>query len=152
GRATDAYHDLGQSVSVFDLLGERYQAGLSYRELGKLAGKAGARSRAGRYLADALAIFESLGALPDLEETRVAIGELPSAATGAFIGAPVDGDAAIVRRIVDAAVTPALLAKEGTTALLEACDGQMSAIFTQPSPAEVHIVAAAGCDTETARG
>ena len=27
GRATEAYHDFGQSVSVFDLLGERYQAG-----------------------------------------------------------------------------------------------------------------------------
>ena len=42
----------------------------------------------------------------------------------------VDGDAALVRRIVDAAVTPALLAKEGTTTLLEACDGQAAVIFT----------------------
>ena len=50
GRTTDAYHDLGQSVSVFELLGERYQAGLSYLELGNLAARAGARSRATRYL------------------------------------------------------------------------------------------------------
>src|SRR5687768_2622122 len=28
GLATEAYHDFGQSVSVFELLGERYQAGL----------------------------------------------------------------------------------------------------------------------------
>lgn len=151
GRPTEAYHDLGQSVSVFDLLGEKYQAGLSYLELGKLAGAAGARSRATRYLADAIAIFESLDAQPDLQEARAALAGMPTAATGAFLGSPVDGDAALVRRIVDAAVTPALLSKEGTTTLLEACDGQAAVIFTQPRPGEVHVVAAAGCDAETAR-
>ena len=72
---TEAYHDFGQSVSVFDLLGERYQAGLSYLELGKLAGAAGARSRATRYLTDAIAVFESLGAQPDLAETRAALAQ-----------------------------------------------------------------------------
>jgi DNA-binding NtrC family response regulator/tetratricopeptide (TPR) repeat protein len=151
GRSTDAYHDLGQSVSVFELLGEKYQAGLGYLELGKLAGTAGARSRATRYLSDALAIFESLDAQPDLRETRAAMAGMPTAATGAFLGSPVDGDAALVRRIVDAAVTPALLAREGTTTLLEACDGLASVIFTQPRPGEVHVAAAAGCDAETAR-
>src|SRR4051812_12333218 len=95
-RATEAYHDFGQSVSVFELLGEKYQAGLSYRELGKLAGSAGARSRAGRYLGDALAIFASLDAKPDLQETRAALDALPTAAGGAFLGAGADGDAAIV--------------------------------------------------------
>jgi hydrogenase-4 transcriptional activator len=150
-RATDAYHDLGQSVSVFELLGERYQAGLSYLELGKLAAAAGARSRANRYLSDALAIFESLDAGPELRETREAIANTPTAATGAFLGASVDGEAPLVRRIVDAAVTPALLAKEGTTTLLEACDGQAAVIFTQPRPSEVQVIAAAGCDTESAR-
>ena len=56
GRATDAYHDFGQSVSIFELLGEKYQAGLSYLELGRLAGSAGARSRATKYLNDARAV------------------------------------------------------------------------------------------------
>jgi len=151
GRATEAYHDLGQSVSVFDLLGERYQAGLSHLELGKLAAAAGARSRASRYLLDALAIFETLDAVPDLNEARAAIEGMPTAATGAFLGIHVDGEAPLVHRIVDAAVTPALLAKEGTTALLEACDAQAAVIFTQPRPGEAHVVASAGCDGETAR-
>jgi hydrogenase-4 transcriptional activator len=148
---TEAFHDLGQSVSVFELLGEKYQAGLSYLGLGKLAAAAGARSRATRYLSDALAIFDSLDARPDREETRAAIDGIPTAATGAYIGSPVDDDAALVRRIVDAAVTPALLSKEGTTTLLEACNAQSAVIFTQPRPGEVHVVAAAGCDAETAR-
>jgi DNA-binding NtrC family response regulator/tetratricopeptide (TPR) repeat protein len=151
GRPTDAYHDLGQSVSVFELLGERYQAALSHLELGKLAASAGARSRASRYLSDALAIFEGLDATPELRETRSAMAGVPTAATGAFLGAPVDGDAALVRRIVDAAVTPALLAKEGTTTILEACDGQAAVIFTQSPSRELTVAAAAGCDAETAR-
>jgi DNA-binding NtrC family response regulator/tetratricopeptide (TPR) repeat protein len=151
GRVTEAFHDLGQSVSVFELLGEKYQAGLSYLGLGKLAAAAGARSRATRYLSDALAIFDSLDAHPDREETRAAMDGIPNAATGAYIGSPVDDDAALVRRIVDAAVTPALLSKEGTTTLLEACNAQLAVIFTQPRPGEVHVVASAGCDAETAR-
>ena len=152
GRPTEAYHDLGQSVSVFELLGERYRAGLSYRELGKLSGAAGARSRAARYLSDAIGIFESLDATPDVQDTRVALEALPTAATGAFMGASVDGDAAIVRRIVDAAVTPALLAREAATAILEACDGQSAVIFTRARRGgEVVIRAAAGCDADTAR-
>ena len=151
GRSTEAYHDLGQSVSVFELLGERYQAGLSYRELGKLAGAVGARSRASRYLNDAVAIFEALDAKPELQETQAALAELPSAASGAFLGASADGDAAIVRRIVDAAVTPALLAKEGTTAMVEACDGQAAVMFTRGRRGDIHVVAASGCDQDTAR-
>ena len=151
GRPTDAYHDLGQSVSVFELLGERYQAALSHLELGKLAASAGARSRASRYLSDALAIFEGLDATPELRETRSAMAGVPTAVTGAFLGAPVDGDAALVRRIVDAAVTPALLAKEGTTTILEACDGQAAVIFTRSASRELSVAAAAGCDAETAR-
>jgi DNA-binding NtrC family response regulator/tetratricopeptide (TPR) repeat protein len=151
GRSTEAYHDFGQSVSVFDLLGERYQAGLSYLELGRLAGAAGARSRANRYLTDAMAIFESLQAAPDLEEAKAALSRVPAAATGSFVGVQVDGDAALVRRIVDASVTPALLAKEGTTALLEACDAQAAVIFTMRSPGDVHVVSGAGADRDTAR-
>jgi hydrogenase-4 transcriptional activator len=151
GRPTEAYHDLGQSVSVFDLLGEKYQAGLSHLELGKLAAAAGARSRATRYLGDAAAIFESLDAQPDLAETRAAMTGMPAAGTGAFLGAHVDGDAALVRRIVDAAVTPALLAKEGATTLLEACDAQAAIIFTVPQKGDAHLIAAAGCDNEAAR-
>ena len=82
GRSTEAYHDFGQSVSVFELLGERHQAGLSYLELGRLAVAAGARSRATPISTDAIAIFEALGAAPDLAEARQAIAETPPAATG----------------------------------------------------------------------
>jgi hydrogenase-4 transcriptional activator len=151
GRSIEAYHELGQSVSVFELLGERYQAALSYLELGKLAGSAGARSRAMRYLTDARTIFESLGARPDFEEARAALAGLPTSSGGVFLGAGVDGDAVLVRRIVDAAFAPLLLAREGTTALLEACDAQAAVIFVRAPGGDVHLVAASGCDNDTAR-
>lgn len=151
GQGTEAYHDFGQSVSVYDLLGERYQAGLSYLALGRLAASAGARSRATRYLSDAATIFESLGATPDLVEARTSLAAIPTGATGGFVGVGMDGDDAIVRRIVDASVMPALLAREGATALLEACDGQAAVLFVQLPAGQVRVLAGAGCDADTSR-
>jgi hydrogenase-4 transcriptional activator len=151
GHATQAYHDFGQSVSVFELLGERYQAGLSYLELGRLAAAAGARSRAARYLADATAIFEALNAAPDLAEARAAAEAAPSGAVGGFVGVQMDGDDAIVRRIVDGSAVPELLAREGATALFEACDAQAAVLFVQVAAGQVRVLAAAGCDADTAR-
>ncbi|HEX5473215.1 MAG TPA: sigma 54-interacting transcriptional regulator [Vicinamibacterales bacterium] len=151
GRTTEAYHDFGQSVSVFDLLGERHQAALGYLELGRLAGAAGARSRATRYLTDARAIFGSLGALPDLAATEAVLESIPAIATGEFVGVQMHGDDALVRRIVDAAVTPALLAREATTALLESCDAQAAVIFLVSPQGDVRVVSCAGCPPDAAR-
>jgi DNA-binding NtrC family response regulator/tetratricopeptide (TPR) repeat protein len=150
-RLTEAYHDFGQSVSVFELLGERHQAGLSYLELGRLAASAGARSRATRYLNDAVAIFEALGATPDLAEARSALAESPPVATGGYVGVQMDGEDALVRRIVDAAVMPALLAREGATALLESCDAQSAVVFVHTNAGQVAVASCAGCDPTRAR-
>ncbi|HEX6973894.1 MAG TPA: sigma 54-interacting transcriptional regulator, partial [Vicinamibacterales bacterium] len=151
GRATEAYHDFGQSVSVFELLGERYQTALSNFELGRLSASAGARSRATRYLTDAAALFESLGATPDVTAAREALATVPIAATGGFVGVQMDGDDALVRRIVDASVVPALLAREGATAILEACDAMSAALFVQLAGGQVRVLAAAGTDLDGAR-
>jgi DNA-binding NtrC family response regulator/tetratricopeptide (TPR) repeat protein len=151
GRATEAYHDFGQSVSVFDLLGEGYQTGLSYLELGRLAAAAGARSRATRYLSDAAAVFESLEAKPDLADVRAALIQVPAAGTGGYIGVQMDGDDALVRRIVDASAMPELLAREGATALLEACDVQAAVLFSHLRGEQVQLLASAGCDAASAR-
>lgn len=151
GHSTQAYHDFGQSVSVFDLLGERYQAGLSYLELGRLAATGGARSRATRYLDDAAGIFESLGANPDLADTRAALRAMPASGTGGYVGVQMDGDDAIVRRLVDASVMPALLAREGATAVLEACDGQAAVVYLQLPAGQIQVLASAGCGVDEAR-
>ncbi len=151
GRATEAYHDFGQSVSVFDLLGEGYQSGLSYLALGRLAADAGARSRATRYLSEAARIFEALGAGPDLADARAALSHVPAVTTGGYVGVQMDGDDALVRRIVDAAALPALLARDGATALLEACDAQTTVLFVRADSGRVLLLGAAGCDADAAR-
>jgi hydrogenase-4 transcriptional activator len=151
GRVSEAYHDLSQSVSVFELLGERYQAGLSQLALGSLAGGAGARSRARKHLAEAAAIFEALGARPDLVKARDAALAIPMTATGEFVGPQVDGDDAVVRRLVDAAGIPDLLGREGATAIFESCDADAAVIFVQVAGADPRLVAFAGCESHTAR-
>ena len=55
-----------------------------------------------------------------------------------------DGDDALVRRIVDAAAMPALLARDGATALLEACDAQAAALFVQATSGQIHFSARRG--------
>ncbi len=151
GRVTEAYHDLGQSVSVFELFGEQYEAGLSYLAIGKLAAEAGARSRATRYLADAAASFEALGAGPDLADARAAATRVPVAGTGDYIGPQVDGDDVIVRRLVDAAAVPDLLGREAASAMVESCDADAAVIFVHPPGADIRVVASAGGDPHAAR-
>ena len=151
GRPTDAYHDLGQSASVFDLLGERYQAALSRLALGRLVAEVGARSTAERHLSDAVAVFESLGAAPDLKEARVASRPRPAAETsGGYLSAPGEADDVIVRRLVDAAVMPDLLALETSSALSEASAGDPAVVVLRAGPDEIRTVSATGCDMEAA--
>src|SRR5262249_29460589 len=66
--AAEAYHDFAQSASLHDLLGERYQSGLSHLALGRLIALSGARSAAERHLTIAQTIFTQLGAERDLAD------------------------------------------------------------------------------------
>ena len=78
GRLSEAYHDIAQSASVFELVGDGYQGALSHLALGRLASRAGARSQAEHQFARAAALFESLGAARDLAETQTAASMLPA--------------------------------------------------------------------------
>ena len=150
GRTTDAYHDLAQSASVFELLGERYQAGLSHFALGRLAAHAGARSTAERHLKEATALFRALGAAPELQEAEAVSTLSPASGTGEYVGSPADADDVIVRRLVDAAVLPQLLALEAAAAMLEASGGDAAVIFVKPPGADPRVLAHAGCLADAA--
>ena len=150
GRGTDGYHDLAQSVSVFELLGERYQSALSQLALGGLAARAGARSLAARTLDQAAATFRELGAKRDASDVEAAREPATERGTGEFIGAPADADDAVVRRIVDAAALPDLLVRETAAALLEVPSADAVILFVRGRD-EPRVVARAGCDDATAR-
>jgi DNA-binding NtrC family response regulator/tetratricopeptide (TPR) repeat protein len=147
---SDAYHDFSQSAALLDLLGERYQAALSHLALGRLVAETGARSVAERHLNKAFGIFQQLGAERDLEDTRAAQALLTNVGTGQYLISPADADDAIVRRIVDAAALPDLLGRETAAALLEAAAADCSVIYLVAGDG-VRVVAAAGCDEESAR-
>src|SRR5205807_3263390 len=140
-----------QSATLLDLLGERYQSGLSHLALGRLVAETGARSVAERHLRKAHGIFEQLGAERDLTDTRVAEALLTNVGTGQYVISPADADDAIVRRIVDAAALPELLGRETATALFEAAAADCSVVFVELAGGDVRVVASAGCDADGAR-
>jgi DNA-binding NtrC family response regulator/tetratricopeptide (TPR) repeat protein len=151
GHAADAYHDFAQSVTLLNLLGERYQAGLSHLALGRLVAQTGARSVAERQLTQAIAVFDQLGAQRDLADTREAQGLLTTVGSGEYVISPADADDAIVRRIVDAAALPDLLGRETAAALLEAAAADATVVYVERAGGDVRVIAFAGCDADGAR-
>ena len=150
-RYVPAHHDFAQSANVFDLLGERYQAALSQLALAKLASDTGARATAIRYLDLATTVFKTLGAQRDLAEAVAAKARLEEAVPAPVSISTVNADDAIVKRVVDAALFPELLARETAAALLEITDSDSVVVFvTQPGGSD-RILAAAGCDADAAR-
>jgi hydrogenase-4 transcriptional activator len=149
--AAEAYHDFSQSAALLDLLGERYQSGLSHLALGRLVAETGARSVAERHLNKALGIFQQLGADRDLEDTRAAQSLLTTTGTGQYVISPADADDAVVRRIVDAAALPELLGRETASALLEAAAGDCAVVYVELAGGDVNVVACAGCEPDVGR-
>jgi len=145
-----AYHDFAQSVSVFDLVGERYQAALSQFALGRLAAGTGSQASAEQYFDRAASVFESLGARTDRDAVGAAKAQL-SLLASPVTTTPSFQDEAAIRRLVDATVMPELLARETASALLELTEGRASVVFLTPSGNDPHILATAGCDEEGGR-
>jgi DNA-binding NtrC family response regulator/tetratricopeptide (TPR) repeat protein len=149
-RTTEAYHDIAQSSSVFELVGERYQAAVSQLALGRLASRAGARSTADRHFQQAAQVFQTLGAQRDLDEARTAMSAAQQIGTGEYVGSPADADDALVRRLVDAAILPELLARELTAALFEAINADVAVVFAVLPGGDMRVIAHAGADVDGA--
>ena len=147
-RTTEAYHDIAQSSSVFELVGERYQAAVSQLALARLASKAGARSTADRHYQSAAQVFRALGATRDLEQVQTEMAAALPPGTGEYVGSPADADDALVRRLVNAAVMPDLLARELAATLLEAVTADLTVVFAEQPGGNVRVIAFAGADAD----
>ncbi len=150
-RPADAHHDFAQSVSVFDLLGERYHAALSNLALGRLATRAANRNAAKRYLDLAAGIFETLGAERDLREVETVRALLDQAPAVQTETSSADADEAVIRRLIDAAILPELLSRETANALIETIEVDAAVVFVAAPGGEVRVLATGGCDTDVAR-
>ncbi len=151
GRFSEGYHDIAQSVSVFELMGEGYQSALSHLALGKLASRVGTRSQAEPQLRIAAAMFEDLGAARDLLEAQQAASNLPSAELTESAVTPVDADDAIVRRLVDAAAFPELLGHETAAAVRDTLHAECAVVFVAPTQGDVRPVAWTSGDADRAK-
>jgi DNA-binding NtrC family response regulator/tetratricopeptide (TPR) repeat protein len=151
GRLSEAYHDIAQSVSVFELVDEGYQGALSHLALGQLASRIGARSQAEHQFKRAASLFESFGAARDLLETQSAASQLPAADSRQADVPGLDADDAVVRRLVDAAAFPELLGHETAAAMRDTLDAECAVVFVAPSSGEPRLVAWTGGDVERAR-
>jgi hypothetical protein len=122
-RASEAYHDLAQSSTVFELLGERYEAARSHLALGRLAARAGARPLAEGLPGAGRRHVRRARRAPDRRRVASARALLALPGTGAFIGSSADADDALVRRLVDAAALPELLRVRRWRRLIETTGG-----------------------------
>ena len=104
-----------------------------------------------RTLDQAGATFRDLGAARDVRDIEAARALLDQPGTGEFVGAPADADDAVVRRIVDAAALPDLLARETAAALLEISAADAAVVLVRDGRDEPRVVAHAGCDVAFAR-
>ena len=149
-RLSEAYHDIAQSASVFELIGEGYQSGLSHLALGRLASRVGVRSQAEHQFALAATVFESLGAARDLADTQTAASQLPTAEATDPLSS-IDADDAVVRRLVDAAAFPELLGHETAAAIRDTLDADCAVVFAAPRDGDLRLVAWTGGDADRAR-
>ncbi|MBM3818645.1 MAG: tetratricopeptide repeat protein [Acidimicrobiia bacterium] len=151
GRPLAAHHDYAQSATVFNLLGERHQEALSQVALARVAVKAGTPATGARYLDQAEAIFRSLGAERDLEDVAAVRARLETDAQAGAAASITDIDEAVVRRLVDAAVMPDLLARETSAAVHETTEADATVVFVAPPGGDPRVLSFAGCDEDVAR-
>lgn len=76
GEYAAAEKQLGQALELFSQLGTRWQLGRTHYEMGETAQARGDATAARQHYQNALAEFEALRALPDLERARQALQAL----------------------------------------------------------------------------
>jgi hydrogenase-4 transcriptional activator len=141
--AAAAAQHFGSSVSIFDMLGDRYRAARAHLELGR-AYATMLPDRAGEHLSRALNTFRELGALLDLsraeEELRDLAGSTPER---------IQGQSALTQlltlRLVEAVASRELLLRELAAVMRQETGAQRVLITERGERDEPRVVIAMGC-------
>lgn len=76
GEHVEAVARLNKAMDIFTKLEAGWQIGRTYFEMGEVARSLSDKGRAQDYFNRALAAFEAMKAMPDIERTRAALGAL----------------------------------------------------------------------------
>jgi hydrogenase-4 transcriptional activator len=120
GRLAEAKQHIAQSISIFTTMGIPYDLAKSYYEMGLLLKKARDLKGATGNLTQARAIFEQLGAAPDLELTDKALASLEQGdgEPQAIRVSPVN-DVLLMQRLIEASAKRELLVQELAAVIFE---------------------------------
>jgi hydrogenase-4 transcriptional activator len=143
-----AAQHLGRSVSIFDLLGDRYRGARAHYDLGR-AYMLAQPERAGEHLSRAVNIFRELGAHVDLASAEAALAAHDQAAPQqqrrreAVIQL-------VTLRLAEAVASRALLLRELAAVIRQETSARRVVIFEPDEDQRQRIVIAHGCDGQEA--
>jgi hydrogenase-4 transcriptional activator len=148
--ADSAAQHFGRSVSIFDLLGDRYRAARAHYELGRAYGS-GQPERAAEQLALAVNTFRELGAHLDLEKAETATqalehGAAPAKQTTSALSQ------LLTLRLAEAVASRALLLRELAAVIHQETNARRVVILEPAEEERQHVVVAHGCDNKEAAG
>ena len=109
--ASLAAHHFGRSVSIYEILGDRYRSARAYYELG-CAYMAAQPERAGEPLSTAAHIFKELGARLDLKRAEDALAALAQQAPARVAAEPHARSQRFILRMAEAVASRELLLRE----------------------------------------
>ncbi|MFP5260324.1 MAG: sigma 54-interacting transcriptional regulator [Blastocatellia bacterium] len=120
GRLAEARQHIAQSVSVFMTTEIPYELAKSYFEMGVLLKKARDLKGAESNLLQAKAIFEKLGAEPDIDQARKALSSVTQGEDGAqALRVAPPNDVLLMQRLIEASKSRELLVQELAAVIYE---------------------------------
>lgn len=143
-----AAQHLGRSVSIFDLLGDRYRGARAHYDLGRAYMRA-QPERAGEHLSRAVNVFRELGAYLDLASAEAALAAHDQTAPQqqrrreAVIQL-------VTLRLAEAVASRALLLRELAAVIRQETPARRVVIFEPDEDQSQRIVIAHGCDGQEA--
>ena len=143
-----AAQHFGRSVSIFDLLGDRYRAARAHYELGK-AYTLSQPDRAAEQFARAVNTFRELGARIDLERTETATHELERAAPAARHEHSALSQL-LTLRLTEAVASRALLLRELAAVIHQETNAKRILILEPEEEGRQRVVVAHGLENNAA--
>lgn len=145
GDAGLAAQHFGRSVSIFDLLGDRYRSARAHYELGR-AYSIAQPDRASEHLTRAVNIFRELGARIDLKKAEDAVADLDRTAPGASRQNETVAQL-LTLRLAEAVASRELLVHE-LAAVIRQETNCRSVVILEPEADTQRVVIAHGCDKD----